>query len=188
MTDLPTAQLIYDRLWADAQALFATGCVRTDPHLLNRGADTRRGITVVIRPTPDMIARISGVMDELRALAPGQHIYRPDELHITILSLISASAGFSLDAIPLDRYRAVLGDLFAHVKPISIHFSGVTASPDSVFVCGQAEHDALNALRDRLRKSLTRADLGDPSTAATGSSPPIPRFCASSHSRRISRR
>ena len=161
MTDLPAAQQIYDRLWADARALFATGCVKTDPHLLNRGADTRRGITVVIRPTPDLIGRISGVMDDLRTLAPGQHLYRPDELHVTILSLISASTGFNLDAVPLDTYRALLGDLFAQVKPLTIHFNGVTASPDSVFIFGQAEHDALNTLRDRLRESLTRAGLGD---------------------------
>jgi 2'-5' RNA ligase len=38
----------------------------------------------------------------------------------------------------------------------------VTASPDTVFVFGYAENDALNTLRDRLRDELTRAGLGEP--------------------------
>jgi 2'-5' RNA ligase len=153
------AQAVYDRLWAEAQEHFAAGRVKTDPHLLDRTQDARRGISLIIRPAPDMIARLGAVIDELNAIVPGQHVYRPDELHITLLSLISAAAGFKLDAVPLDRYRAVLGDLFAQVRPFTIRFTGVTASPDTVFVCGQS--DALNALRDRLRDDLTRAGLGE---------------------------
>jgi 2'-5' RNA ligase len=157
-TDQP-AQAVYDRLWAEAQEHFAAGRVRTDPHLLDRGQDARRGISLIIRPTPHMIARLSAVIDELNAIVPGQHVYRLDELHVTLLSLISAAASFDLDAVPLDCYRAVLGDLFAQVRPFKIRFTGVTASPDTVFVCGQS--DALNALRDRLRDDLTRAGLGE---------------------------
>jgi 2'-5' RNA ligase len=153
------AQAVYDRLWAEAQEHFAAGRVKTDPHLLDRAHDARRGISLIIRPTPDMIARLGVVIDELDAIVPGQHVYRPDELHVTLLSLISAAAGFDLDAVPLDRYRAVLGDLFAQTQPFAIRFTGVTASPDTVFVCGQS--DALNALRDCLRDDLTRAGLGE---------------------------
>jgi 2'-5' RNA ligase len=159
MSTESSAQAVYDRLWAEAQEHFAAGRVKTDPHLLDRAQDRRRGISLIIRPTPDMIARLGAVIDELNAIVPGQHVYRPDELHVTLLSLISASADFDLDAVPLDDYRAVLGDLFAPVQPFAIRFVGVTASPDTVFVCGQS--DALNALRDRLRGDLTRAGLGE---------------------------
>ncbi len=153
------AQAVYDRLWAEAQELFAAGRVKTDPYLLDRSNDPRRGLSLIIRPTPDMIARLSVVIDELNAIIPGQHVYRPDELHVTLLALINASADFDLDAVPLDRYRAVLGERFAQEQPFTICFSGVTASPDTVLVCGQS--DALNGLRDRLRDDLTRAELGE---------------------------
>jgi 2'-5' RNA ligase len=152
-------QAVYDRLWTEAQEHFAAGRVKTDPHLLDRANDTRRGISLIIRPTSAMIVRLGTVIDELNAIVPGQHVYRPDELHVTLLSLISAAAGFDLDAVPLDRYRAALGNLFTQVQPFTIRFTGVTASPDTVFVRGQS--DALNALRDRLRDDLTRAGLGD---------------------------
>ncbi len=39
-----------------------------------------------------MIARLGVVMDELNAIVPGQHVYRADELHVTLLALINASA------------------------------------------------------------------------------------------------
>jgi 2'-5' RNA ligase len=155
------AQAVYDRLWAAAREMFAVGRVKTDPHLLNRAADKRRGITLVLRPDAEMITRLCAVIDEINATAPGQHLYRPDELHLTVLALINALGELDLDTVPLDRYRAVLDDLLPQVPPLTIHFTGVTASPDSVLVCGCSDGDALNALRDRLRGALTRAGLGD---------------------------
>lgn len=153
------AQAVYVRLWAEAQEHFAAGRVKTDPYLLDRSKDTRRGLSLIIRPTPDVIARLGVVIDELNAIIPDQHIYHPDELHITLLALINASADFDLDTVPLDRYRAVLGERFTQEQPFTIRFSGVTASPDTVLVGGQS--DALNGLRDRLRDDLMRAGLGE---------------------------
>jgi 2'-5' RNA ligase len=153
-------QAIYDWLWADALATFATGRVKTDPHLLDRAADDRRGLSLIIRPAPDMIARMTGLIDRLRQIAPDQHLYRPDELHITLLALLSATSGFDLGAVPVAAYRDLLADLFAHVRPFEVHFTGVTASPDCVMICGHSEGDALNVLRDRLREALAQAGLG----------------------------
>ena len=160
MPDPDPAQTVYDWLWADALAMFATGKVRTDPHLLDRAADDRRGLSLIIRPTPDMIARLTGLIDRLREIVPGQHVYRPDELHITLLALLSATSGLDLGAVPLAAYRTLLADLFAHMRPFEVHFTGVTASPDGVMVCGHSEGDALNILRDRLREALVQAGLG----------------------------
>jgi 2'-5' RNA ligase len=140
--------------------MFATGRVRTDPHLLDRAADDRRGLSLIIRPVPDMTARLTGLIDHLREIAPGQHVYQPDELHITLLALIGAASGFDLGAVPVAAYHALLADLFAHVRPFEVHFTGVTASPDGVMVCGHSEGDALNSLRDQLRERLAQAGLG----------------------------
>ncbi len=159
--DQAAAEAVYARLWEDAQAAFAAGTVQTDPHLDDRAADQRRGLTLVLRPARLMRARIATLIAQLDAIAPGQHIYRPDELHVTVLSLISASEAVQLASIPLEAYHALLTDLCAHTSPLSVHFTSVGASADSVFVCGQTVDDGINALRDRLRARLVQAGLSD---------------------------
>jgi 2'-5' RNA ligase len=160
MPDADPAQSIYDRLWDEAAAAFAQRQVKLDPYLLNREADTRRGMTLIVRPVPAVIARILALLDRLRAIVPGQHFYRPDELHLTLLALINAVPDFNLDAVPLEAYRAVLDDLLPPVCPFELRFTGVSASPDSVFVCGHSPDNALNTLRDTLRERLAAAGLG----------------------------
>jgi len=160
LTPGETPRQVYDRLWAEAQDWFAAGRARLDPHLPDRSGDERRGLSLIIRPDAPTVARVMAALDGLRQRAPGQHLYRADELHITALSLIGAAPGFDLDAVPLDRYRAVLSGVFAEVAPFAVQFTGLTASPESVMVCGDAPGDALNRLRDRLREQLAAAGLG----------------------------
>ncbi len=153
------AQTVYDRLWDAARATFSVGHVRTDPHLLNRAADDRRGLTLIIRPGPVVLERITALIDELRALAPDQYFYRPDEIHITLLAVISSAPGFDLDGAPLDAFRAAFADVFARTRPFPVHLVGISASPDSVLITGQS--DALNAVRDAVRQALAAAGLDD---------------------------
>jgi len=155
-----TPRQVYDRLWAEAQTWFAAGRARLDPHLPDRTGDDRRGLSLIIRPDAPTAARVMAALDRLRQHAPGQHTYRADELHITALSLIGAAPGFDLDAVPLDRYRAVLADLLRETAPFPVQFFGLTASPEGVMVAGDAPGDALNRLRDRLRERLAAAGLG----------------------------
>ncbi len=157
--DQAAAEAVYARLWDEAQAAFAAGSVRTDPALADRDSDRRRGLTLLLRPVPPVRERITALIAELDAIAPGQHGYRADALHVTVLSLVSASETVRLEAIPLDAYRALLADFCAGEAPLSVHFTGVCASADSVFVCGSSDGDALNALRDRLRARLEQAGL-----------------------------
>ncbi|MBN1678870.1 MAG: 2'-5' RNA ligase family protein [Anaerolineae bacterium] len=161
-----SAQQIINRLWADALDVFGAGQVHTDPFLLdraadNRRADNRRGVTLVIRPDAATCARIAPVLDRLCTCAPDQYHYRLDELHITVLSLISASEGYNPAGVPLDAFRARFESLFPRLNPFSIHYRGVTASPDSVMLWGVSGDDALNDLRDRLRQELRAVGLGD---------------------------
>jgi 2'-5' RNA ligase len=169
LSDRDAARAVYARLWAAAQAQFARGSVQTDPHLVRREADTRRGLTLLLRPSGEAKANLTAVLDELRTLAPRQHLYHPDELHITLLSVISASAGLDLAAAPIDAFHAALSDAIAGAAPFRIRLQGVSAAPDTVFVYGEAEpdapddqpgaDDALNSLRDRVRESLRAAAL-----------------------------
>lgn len=161
MSNLAAAQAVYDRLWAEARPSFLAGEAITDPHLPDRAHDTRRGITLLIRPTPDVIARITTLIDQISAIVPGQHLYDADTLHLTVLSLISAAPDVTLDAIPADAYRAVFEAVIPTLQPFEIQFTGVTASRDSVFVYGHSAGDALNDLRARLRGPLHVAALAE---------------------------
>lgn len=154
-------QAVYERLWAAARDQFATGSVITDPHLLDRAADTRRGLTLILRPDAALRARITALLDELRPLAAGQHFYHPDEYHITLLSVISAAAGFDPAVAPLDTYRAAFAGVFGSAAPLTIHFDGVIAAPDSILLAGTSDNDAINTLRDRVRAAIQAAELGD---------------------------
>ena len=73
---------VYDRLWADAQVSFRAGDVEIDPLLTDPASDDRLGLTLAARFDGPALERLGGLLDDLRALAPEQHIYRPDELHI----------------------------------------------------------------------------------------------------------
>lgn len=154
------AQTVYDRLWAEACAAFETGSVRLDPFLLNRATDNRRGLTLMIRPDAAVITRSTEVIDRLREVAPEQHFYHSDELHITVLSLVGVIDNFERQNAPIAVYQSLFADLFPHVSPFRVHFRGLTASPDCVMLQGYVEDDALNHLRDRLRAALQGAGLG----------------------------
>lgn len=161
MISQPTsAQQVYDRLWAEALTSFSAGSVRIDPFLLSRATDERRGITLIIRPDAAVIARIMDVIEQLREVAPEQHFYHPEELHITILSLIGVNQDFDLQKLPMAVYQSIFADVFSQVAPFKVHFRGLTASPDSILVQGYAADDALNQLRDKLREALHQAGLG----------------------------
>lgn len=159
--DLHTARAVYARLWADAQAQFATGTVKTDPYLDRRESDTRRGLTLVLRPDGEAKARITAALDELGDLAPGQYRYHPDELHITVLSVISAALNANLDAAPVDAFHAAFAAALADVAPFAVRMTGISAAPDAVFVYGESDGDALNLLRERVRESLRAAGLAE---------------------------
>lgn len=152
---------VYDRLWDDALASFRAGAVEIDPLLNDRAADDRRGLTLAARFDAATRGRLSALLDDLRTLAPEQHIYRPDELHITVLSVVTTVPGFDPARAPVEAYRALFGEVFAAAAPFTLHLRGLTASRCCVLICGYSADGALNALRNRLRAALRAANLYD---------------------------
>lgn len=150
---------VYDRLWADAQASFRAGDVEIDPLLTDPASDDRLGLTLAARFDSPALERLGGLLDDLCALAPEQHIYRPDELHITVLSVVTTVSGFDPATAPIDTYRALFADVFANARPLTLHLRGLTASRCCILICGYSPDGALNALRDRLRAALRSAGL-----------------------------
>jgi 2'-5' RNA ligase len=165
----PEIQATYDAIWARGEAALAAGQVEVDPHLADRTADRRRGATLVIRPSAAVQAAVADVLAGLAQAEPGQHYYRPDELHGTVLSLFTANEHPEADLARLPAYRAAIAGVLAATPPFRIRFAGVTASPAAVLVqgclepdpVGVADADPLNCLRERLRSAFAAAGLAD---------------------------
>lgn len=157
--EIAQVQPIYDDIAARGLAVFRQGTVQTDPHLLNIPGDTRRGTTLRIRPTDPARQLILDAAAELDRIVPGQYVYTGDQLHITVLSVISAAEGIRLEDVPLDACNAIFADVCRRAAPFTIRLRGIVASPDCVLVCGYPDRDALNTLRDHLRAALKAAGL-----------------------------
>lgn len=150
----------YETLWSSGIAAIESGKIDLDPTLAARASDSRRGLTVVVRPPPAVQQAVLGFLRELSALEPGQHYYAGQELHVTVLSLFTAS----VDSAPLlartADYIAAVDSALAQARPFEIGFEGVTASPGTVMVQGFLKDDLLNEIRDGIREQLHARGLG----------------------------
>ncbi|MBK8049339.1 MAG: 2'-5' RNA ligase family protein [Anaerolineales bacterium] len=156
----PELDQLYQDLWVRAQAAFSRGEAELDPQLLDRSADQRRGMTLIIRPTPEFQQTLAPFMAELANVAPEQHLYHPAELHVTVLSLFTATPDWAPHFRRMDEYIAAVEAALVNVRPFSIDFTGVTASPAAVMIQGFPALE-LDKLRNALRASLQTAGFGD---------------------------
>jgi 2'-5' RNA ligase len=151
---------LYDSLWSEASMELAAGRVRLDPHLRDRGGDRRTGLTVLARPGKAVTAGVARMLRRLDASAPGQHLYRESELHITVLSLFTATANFGPHLARADDYRRAVAEALSGARAFRVRFQGVTATREAVLVQGFPLDGELERLRNRLRAALRNHELG----------------------------
>lgn len=147
----------YDSLWEKAVPAIRSNEVRADPHLLDRSADTRRGLTLICRPSAAVREAVGEFLAEARGLEPEQYVYQKDELHTTILAVITNTPGFRLEEVDVPAYIETVSRAVDGLPPFRIRYRGVTAAPDSVLIQGFPESGALEWLRERIREAF-RAD------------------------------
>jgi 2'-5' RNA ligase len=150
----------YDAIWANARAAFDAGAPDLDRQLLDKANDRRRSATLLIRPGAAAAARVAAALEQLRRLEPDQYYYRPDELHVTALSLWTGTEQSEPYFAQMPVYRAAIDRVLRDFPPFSIHFDGLTASPAAVLVQGFPSGPQLNDLREALRQSISAAGLG----------------------------
>lgn len=150
---------IYDSMWKDSKSAFETGAFSFDENLKDRSLDGRRGITLVARPSFDVIERIAGFLDRLKAIESAQHYYSAGEIHVTVLSVVSCRAGFDLSGIDTGAYEEAAGRALEGMKPFGIRFKGVTASRSCVVVQGFPVGGGLEEIRERLRRNFAESDV-----------------------------
>jgi 2'-5' RNA ligase len=144
----------YDRLWSAAVGALRAGRAETDPVLAAGMPDRRRGLTLVARPSAPVRRAVAAFLDELREVEPDQHYYAPSRLHVTVLSLFTATVDHEPLLARTAGYVSAADAAMRDAAPIRIEFEGVTATAGAVLVQGFFEDGALNALRDSVRRQL----------------------------------
>lgn len=148
----------YERLWKDSLEKFKDYQFQYD-HLIDSAADTRRGITLLVRPSDEVKSNIKHFLAELMTALPGQYYYPDSDIHMTVMSIISCYAGFGLKQIKSSDYINIISDCLADIGELQIKFKGITASASSIMVRGFPDNDHLTKLRNRLRDSFKHSDL-----------------------------
>jgi len=159
---LPSLELtmeIYEKMWQEASAAFQRGEVQVDLHLLDKSGDSRRGVTLVLRPSEVVRGRVVEYLEELKAVCPGQYFYQPEELHVTVISVVSMTERWREEFKPLDEYRRLIAGALTVQRKFQIRFRGITASPSTVAIQGFPEGDSLGRIREELRSAFRRADF-----------------------------
>jgi 2'-5' RNA ligase len=150
---------IYDRMWSVAIKKIRAGKIELDPILAARLPDRRRGLTLMVCPSPDARRRVTEFLGELRRLEPKQHYYAPSELHLTILSPFTTTLNHRPFFARLKKYISAVDVALLRAEPMRIEFAGVTASLGAILIQGFFEDNALNNLRDDLRRELRARGL-----------------------------
>lgn len=150
----------YQALWEDARSAFLQGQAQLDPLLQRGGADDRRGLTLLLRPNADTLAAVATLQKDLARIEPAQYLYRSEQLHVTVLSLFTATPAFAPYFAHLPRYLDILDQVLAATPSFTLRFCGVSASPSAIMVAGYPLDGTLDGLRDRLRTSLGAAGFG----------------------------
>ena len=115
----------YDALWTASVDRIRSGRIEPDPILASGLPDRRRGLTVIAQPSSAVRRPVAAFLDRLRSLEPDQHYYLPAELHVTVLSLFTATA-------EPEPFLAQTGRFAAAVN-VALH--GVQTVPPGVCRC-----------------------------------------------------
>jgi 2'-5' RNA ligase len=148
----------YDALRQAALPRLARGEAELDT-LLDSPHDTRRGLTVLARPPAAITAALGALLADFQRIDPQQYYYPAADMHLTVLSLISAHAGFSLAVIEPAAYIQAVQEALLGVPPFAIRYAGFTAVPGGVLMQGFPQDEGLEQLREALRAHFRYAGL-----------------------------
>jgi len=152
---------IYEQLWQEAQQAFQRGEPRLDPYLLNKANDQRRGLSLAFKLPPAVRANIVEFLGPFAAAFPGQYFYQAEELHVTVLTFMSATENWRREIRELPAYRDILDQILAKQPAFTVSFNGVTAAPNAMMVQGLPADNGLNLIRAEIRRAFGQRGLGD---------------------------
>ncbi|AGH80880.1 hypothetical protein PCNPT3_04690 [Psychromonas sp. CNPT3] len=155
MSELNT---LYSKMWTDSIDKFNTNTCVVDP-LIHYPADLRRGITILSYFDQSVGVNISNFLAELKTIEPHQYYYPQNELHLTILSIISCITGFKLSDIEVEAYCDVFKETLKNMGGFKVQYKGITTSSSCILIQGFPDIKQLKHLRDSLRINFKKAKL-----------------------------
>ncbi len=147
----------YDKLYQESVAKIAAGNYEID-QLIDAKDDYRFGITLIIRPDENTKANIQHFLSEVNAIDPFQYYYQNNDLHLTVMSIISCYVGFELGQINIQDYAKLIEQVLSKHRSFKIQFKGLTASPSCILIQGFL-NETLNEIRDDLRIAFKNSQL-----------------------------
>ena len=148
----------YRNLYLDAVNKIENNAYQVDP-LINDKNDNRFGITLLLRPSQEVKNNIQRVLNQFKAIEPHQYYYKNEDIHITVMSIISCYNGFKLEDIDINKYIEVINNSLIENPEIEITFKGLTASPSCIMLQGFLTNDSLNIIRNNLRTHFKNTKL-----------------------------
>lgn len=154
-------QSIYDGMWDRFCVAVDQERYELDPYI--RGAnDARRGVTALAylgANNQQVCHDILRFSDRIKGIEPQQYYHPPNELHLTVLSIITCITGLRLSDVNPQAYIDIFNEVLADIDPIEIKYQGVTASASCIVIQGFPVGSGLDELRGRLRDKYTQSGL-----------------------------
>ena len=155
-------QSLYDKMWQGFELASVHNEYELDSNLLDGANDTRRGISALAylkQGNSLVLDEIINFQEAVREFEPNQYYQPLDELHLTILSVITCVPEFELSEINAQEYADIFSSVLRSIQPIEIKYLGITASSNCIVAQGYPINDSLEQFRNHLRAQLSNAGL-----------------------------
>ncbi|GIG58094.1 hypothetical protein Lfu02_24660 [Longispora fulva] len=114
------------------------------------------GLSVVVRPSPTLAARMAAVAAEALTLAGPGHwpTGNAHSSHFTLRCLETYRTGVPASDPMVGRVGDALRKAVVGLRPFRLEVTGLTLTPGSVMACAEADGDTAELLKDRLGEAL----------------------------------
>jgi hypothetical protein len=120
--DYQNSQLFehYENMWDTAWPRVLQGWVEVDPLAHHKLVDQRRGITLIARLDPVVVASINAFIQTMQLIEPDQYYYPVQDIHLTVLSLFSSTVHYQPFLKHGDHFKSLFRYSFYDVRRRSI--------------------------------------------------------------------
>ncbi len=152
---------LYEAMWQEGWSKLQAGQLAYDALAFNKGQDGRRGLSLVARLSPGVVQRIGLFLETLRAIEPEQYYYPATDIHVTVLSLLTAAEHNQEQLAQAGAFIPAVEAALSGVRAFRLETVGVTLTSTAVLAQGFPEADALQPIRERIRATLRTHGLGE---------------------------